>query len=797
VNPELQPEVEAAFATALELPTTERLAFLDRKYRDRPDVRTEVESLLRAYRAAGAFLEPGAPAPVSIGPYRIVAQIGAGGMGNVYRAERDDAQFRQQVAIKMIGAGLERRPEFIRRFIDERQILAGLAHPNIARLLDGGYSDRGAPYLVMEYVDGVPLTGYCARHNLALDARLRLFLDLCSAVQFAHQHLVIHRDLKPANVLVTAEGTPKLLDFGIARLAGHDSGRTLTLAQAATLDYASPEQVRAAAVSTASDIYSLGVMLYELVAGRQPYHLADASLEHAIEQICRHDPAPPGAAASHVVPEDLDAIVLKAMRKEPNERYAAVKELTDDIERYFSSEPVLARRGTVRYRAAKFVRRNRAGVAVGVAVALVLGAAVASVVWQARIARQERDRAEHRFNDLRGFARTIVFDMHQKLVTLPGTTPVRKELVATALAYLDTLAKEAESDVGLHKELAQGYMRIGDVQGNPNEHNLGDTAGMLQSYAKAEAIARRMAAVSASRESRGLLSEVLRDQVDGYRAANNLAKASASAEESLAIARQIAEADPGGEEARRSLALSLAAVAKVNQNPKSSAYRQESAGLFDGLLAAKPSDAGLQRSTAIMHKYVAAEMVAKNDLDGALPHLQRAEELDALRVRDRPDDPVAKMDLAIDWSQWGGYYELRKDMPKAIEFTRKTLALRRELAAADPQNKRLQDRLAYILTQLGLMQSRQAPREAMANAREALAICRNIQTESIRVEYEARSYQILGAAAETLGRRQESCAAYGESVKRYAEGAKLSPTMKADADDAAQEYARRCPGKAK
>jgi non-specific serine/threonine protein kinase/serine/threonine-protein kinase len=772
VNPELQPEVEAAFATALELPTTERLAFLDRK---RADVRTEVESLLRAYRAAGDFLEPETTRPASIGPYRIASQIGSGGMGSVFRAERDDAQFRQQVAIKMIGAGLDRRPEFVRRFLEERQILAGLAHPNIARLLDGGYTDRGAPYLVMEYVDGIPITAYCDRHHLPLDQRLRLFLDLCRAVQFAHQHLVVHRDLKPANVLVSADGTPKLLDFGIARLVD-DPGRTRTIAQAATLDYASPEQVQGAAISTASDVYSLGVMLYELTAGQRPYKLSDVSLEHAVEQICRQDPPPPGAVAAHAVPEDMDAIVLKAMRKEPAERYGSVKELTDDIERYLRSEPVLARRGTLRYVASKFVRRHRAAVAAGIVVTLALGAAAAMTLWQAHVARIERDRAEHRFNDLRQFSREIIFNFHQKLAAIPGTTPVRKELAAMALAYLDGVAQEGHDDAELHKELALAYVTIADMQGNPNEHNLGDTAGMLQSYAKAEAIARHTAEAAPSPQTRGLLAKILSDTVDGFRAANRIDKAAANAEESLATMRQIVSIAPQSGEAKLQLAMSLAAVARVNRNPQSAAYRQESAAIFDSLLAAKPTDARLRRSTAVMHKYVGGDLLTKKDLDGAYPHLKRAEELDSLRVSEAANDPVAKMDLAIDWSQLGVYYEVRQDLSKAIEYTKKTLAVRRELAAADPKNMRLQDRLAFILTQLGRLEENTVPREAMESAREALTIAAAIQTASMRAEYEANAHHVLAVALKRLGRGPDACAHYAESLRLFRLRIKLDPS---------------------
>jgi tetratricopeptide (TPR) repeat protein len=764
-------EVDAAFAAVLDLSESEQAAYIARELEGRPDLRAEVESLLRAHRAAGPFLEPDAGR--RIGPYRIIEKIGAGGMGAVFRAERQDEQFQQQVAIKMIGAGLDVQPEVVRRFLDERQILASLAHPHIARLLDGGYTASGAPYLVMEYVDGVPITAYCERHNLGMEARLRLFVQLSGAVEFAHRRLVIHRDLKPANILVTAEGAPKLLDFGIAKLLDSNGGQTGTLAPAMTPDYASPEQVRGAPMTTATDVYSLGVLLYELVAGKPPYSLSGKGLEQAVEQICTRDPAAPSSVApssvaTRRVPEDLDAIVLKAMRKEPAERYASVKEMADDIDRHLSSRPVLARRGTVRYVALKFVRRNRVGVAVAAAVAVALFAAGASVVWQAHVARQERDRAERRFNEVRRLARSVIFDLHDKIAALPGSTAVRKDLISTAIGYVDRLAKEAPEDPALRTELAESYLRIADVQGNPTKQNLGDPKGAMESYAKAERLARDLIAAKPTLEARWLLGAILQSEVSINNSAKNRDKAEAYAAEAVEVAREMVRSAPDNDGAQRQLAAALNSMAEISSDQGQLTYREQSAAVYEALLARKPSDPDRMRNVALMHKYIAGYLLNKSEFGRAFPHLERAMSLDERRVQAAPGDPQAKMDLSMDISQFGSYYQQRKEIPKAIEYTQKAVAIRREMAAADPKEMWTQERLAFALRRLGYLQLKPAPRDALSHYQEARAIGERLQPSGSRKTLAiALSLAGIGDAHAGLGERQAACAAYAESSRLF------------------------------
>lgn len=396
MNAELFRRVRAVFDEAVELPESEREEFL-RRACDDPTVREEVEALLRAedartlaesVRAAVSDLTdpgsaPGAVAGRRIGPYELVREIGRGGMGTVCLAVRADEAFHKVVALKLVSAGLD-AGYFLKRFRAERQILASLTHPNIAMLLDGGTTDDGLPYFVMEYVDGRPIDEFCAIEGSSLPRKIRLFLLVCDAVQHAHRNLVVHRDLKPSNIFVTKEGVPKLLDFGLARLLTPEAGaeRTATEWRALTPAYASPEQVRGDPVTTASDVYSLGIVLYSLLTGRKPYRAATGEPAALLNAVLTEDPVPPGAAAPQAqIPRDLDAIVLKALRKETRERYASAGDLAEDIRRFLDGKGVRATSDTLGYAARRFVSRHGRELAVGVLAAAAV-AGVAFALWR-------------------------------------------------------------------------------------------------------------------------------------------------------------------------------------------------------------------------------------------------------------------------------------------------------------------------------------------------------------------------------------------------------------------------------
>jgi hypothetical protein len=406
--------VESLFDRALELPEPERDGFLANRCADDPELGAEVRELLAIAQDPGSLLREAVIAEAQaltgaadtvqvgrrIGPFRLLALIGEGGMGAVYLAERDDAQFHHRVAIKILPHALG-PPQAIARFRDERQILAALEHPNIVRLLDGGSTDDGLPYLVMEHIVGTTITRYARDHQLSVRARLALARRVCAGLQYAHQNLVVHRDIKPSNILVDADGTPKILDFGIAKLLAPDAGfereaRTRTGAAMFTPAYASPEQARGDAVSTATDVYSFGAVLYELMTGQPPHRTSGSPLE-SLRLICEVDPPRPSAAAPperrRELTGDLDNIIRKALHKEPARRYASVEQLSDDLGRFVDGLPVAARTATFAYRAHKFVRRNKAVVAAATLVVATLSGATVVSLRQARRADVEKANA--------------------------------------------------------------------------------------------------------------------------------------------------------------------------------------------------------------------------------------------------------------------------------------------------------------------------------------------------------------------------------------------------------------------
>lgn len=459
MNPDRRQRVEEIFEAALGLPVEERSAFVADASPDETLERQVTELLMAHERAEGVLERPAAPPVPSlppgfrVGPYRIMGELGRGGMGVVYAAERDDGQFRRRVAIKVLRADAD--PALEARVVAERQILASLDHPNIARLLDGGVTGDGRPFLVMEHVDGLPIDVYADRMRLTLEERVRLFITVAEAVQYAHRNLVVHRDLKPSNILVTSRGDVKLLDFGIAKLlnpalAAGPTPLTLGEPRALTPEYASPEQIRGAPLSTATDVYSLGVVLYRLLAGRHPYTFDAQSMESIVEVVSRQAPARPSNALGtgwepgelrqaaedrRTTPErwvrrlqgDLDAIVLHALRKDPGDRYGSPQLLAHDLARHLEGLPVDARKGARGYRLRSFLRRHRYTLAAAAVVALSLLGGAGAALWQARVAERERERAEEALRESEEVA-----DFLMSLFTVSDPADIRLEQVTAA-----------------------------------------------------------------------------------------------------------------------------------------------------------------------------------------------------------------------------------------------------------------------------------------------------------------------------------------------------------------------------
>ena len=471
-------KVDDVFQAALDRETDRRRAFLDAACAEDAVLRADVESLLASYKQAGNFtaapalhdgmrvLEQTASEFATdsmlgrhIGPYRIVGAIGSGGMGTVYLAIRADEAFQKEVAIKVVKRGPD-TGLIIRRFYSERQMLASLDHPNITRLLDGGTTEDGLPYFIMERVEGQPIDQYCDAAQLDLKERLRLFRTVCSAVQCAHRSLIIHRDIKPANVLVTAAGVPKLLDFGIAKLLNPPAeavarDMTAPAVRLMTPEYASPEQVRGENVTTVSDVYSLGVLLYQLLTGIRPYRLAGNTPAEIERSICDQAPERPSVAAGRVLGRrlrgDLDNIVLMALRKEPQRRYGSVEQFSEDIRRHLDGQPVAARPDTTGYRAAKFIQRNKAWVATAVVFFFILAGGIAITLWQTHVVRGERDRA--RLEQAKA-ARINAF--LQEMVGYSGVaggSPNQKSHDATVADMLDDAAQRVETELADQPEV--------------------------------------------------------------------------------------------------------------------------------------------------------------------------------------------------------------------------------------------------------------------------------------------------------------------------------------------------------
>src|SRR2546422_5227047 len=537
MNPERWNTLKDVSGTVLVLALGTVSAFLRDACGSDESLRAELESLLASYKRTATSEEkpspsvdpglfPGTLIGQRLGSYQVLHEIGHGGMAVVYAAVRADDEYRKTVAIKVVLPGLG-SDDILRRFRNERQTLATLDHPNIVKLLDGGSTEQGLPYLVMEYIEGVPIDQFCDSRRLSTNERLLLFRTVCTAVQYAHQNLVIHRDLKPSNILVTADGTPKLLDFGIAKLLNPESAAqpllTLPQLRPMTLDYASPEQFHGQPVTTSTDVYSLGVLLYELLTGSLPYDLEGRSpleMERIISELEPERPsmvvqrmeavasrdrrrtnalAPRPASGEGAAQKlgrrlrgDLDNIVLMALRKEPQRRYASVEQLSEDVRRHLEGVPVIARTATLRYRSSKFIGRHRTGVAAvtTLAAALVLGIVVTT--HEAQVARAERGRAERRFEDVRHLANSL-FELDAAVKDLPGATPARKLIVQKALEYLDNLAREATGDPALQADLAEAYLKVGEVQHAGYRASLGDATGALESYRKAGSIAAALA----------------------------------------------------------------------------------------------------------------------------------------------------------------------------------------------------------------------------------------------------------------------------------------------------------------
>jgi tetratricopeptide (TPR) repeat protein/predicted Ser/Thr protein kinase len=788
-TPERWKRVKETTAGALECPEAERQSWLADACAGDEALRREVDSLLAAHDGAGEFLQTAAVAHAGaaeaiaaaardslalvagrrIGPYRIVRELGHGGMGVVYLAERADAAFEKKTAIKVVRGGFA--GEVVRqRFRDERRILATLEHPNIAALFDGGTTDEGLPYVVMEYVDGVPLDVYCATNRLPLVARLELFRQVCGAVQFAHQRLVIHRDIKSRNILVTADGTPKLLDFGIAKLlepGAAQEAQTRIGLRAFSLDGASPEQIRGEPMTVTSDVYALGVLLYQLIAGQPPYGAAPLTDADLIRAICDDAPVRLRTAAlegTHFdVSVELEWVVLKALRKEPDRRYGSVEQLAEDIRRFLSGLPVVAGPDSRRYRARKFVVRHRTFVAAGALLTLSLVAGLTATLWQARVAERQRALAEHRFENARRVASSMVFELHDAIEAVPGATAARALLLTRASEQLDALALDTPDDPLLLEELAVAYHRLGDVQGRTASAHLGDQPASRANHRKGLALRKRIAERSpGDLEAK---SRLVASLVGAAYAEDQVGPSLEHARAAVATAESLHNARPTDMRFRRDLATAHYTLGSqyraIGDTPRALASFEQATPLFQAVYDASPGDADLRRSLALCHKRLGA-ILAEREPVQALGHMRLAVALDEASLAASPKAPVQRRDLSTSNIELGFALLGAGDPQGGLAAYRRALALREALMHDDPKNVQAPHDVASALWYIGMAENGNGHHiEALASFQRAIPLATPLLSDrddlpAMIISGLADSYEGAGRLADALRMRRQA-----------------------------------------
>ena len=775
MTPDRWQRVKDVFSAASALDEPQRARYLDEACADDAELRAEVASLLDAHNHADAIVDRPAAAYVHssalfagvdrrigqrVGPYEIVALIGHGGMGEVYRARRVDAQYDKEVAIKLVPGGYQR--DFVlQRLRAERQILANLDHPDIARLIDGGATDEGLPYLVMELVEGEPLDRYCKERNLSVRERLQLFRDVCAAVSYAHQRLVVHRDLKPSNILVTADGRVKLLDFGIAKLlvpGTSETGAAPTvtahagahagICESRSRFSATPSPPRATCTRWASCSICCSPTAALIEQRSTPRTTRSAKSARPI-------PQPPSAHAAQL-DRDLDAITLRALRKEPDKRYRSVDLLSEDIHRHLDGLPVTARGDQFSYRAGKFVRRHKIEiVAAGVLAVTLLGGVFASL-REARIAEQQRvlaeqqsARAERHFSSVRKLADTFVFQVHDAIKDLPGSTAARELLVTTALEYLNTLAAEAGNDRELQQDLAAAYEKVADIQGQAyGPANTGAPRRALDSYAKA-----------------------------------------------IALLEPIVAADPDNTVARSALAGGYLRRSRLlfllGDSAQAVVASRSAVSEFEALVQAQP-DSATRAGLADAYSSHALTIDEAGNIEGGqndagVVYARKAVATLEDLARERPDDVDLAYKLAKAYSMLAitvpGDVPRPETLQESLEFHRKALAVDERLVGATPgANAKYTRALLLDRMNVALILNEMADyRGAVENARAGQPLLASLRTDANNTQVRVDSANLawpLGYGLLALGEISEARKVFEQYANVLAQLAAESDTLK-------------------
>jgi eukaryotic-like serine/threonine-protein kinase len=819
-------KIKEVFNAAIDLPQNERGVVFEKCDEN---TLNKVRKLINAHENAQNFIEASAIVEVGlfkenepdfyigkqIDDYKILKQIGHGGMGTVYLATKLDESFDKKVAIKLIKRGMD-TTAVLKRFVMERKILASLENPYIANLIDGGSTSDGLPYLVMEYIEGEPITKFCDANRFSIAERLELFRKVCSAVSYAHQNLVVHRDIKPSNILVTKDGTPKLLDFGIAKLLNPDWSletveTTATMFRLMTPKYASPEQIRGLTITTASDVYSLGVVLYELLSGERPYKIESRMPQDVANVILTEEPRKPSEAATqrrgdtetqrklfastnfdeqNISPSpnlrvsasqlrgDLDNIILKALRKEPERRYSSVQEFSEDIRRHLANLPITARPDTLIYRTDKFIRRHRFGVAAGLLIFLSLLSGITATTWQAYRANIEREKAERRFNESRKLSKFLMTDVFDSLGMTSGTGKIQKDLVENTLVYLDNLAKEESEDLALLGELANAYIKLGNVQNS----TINDTEAALHSFEKAVELEQRRIELAPQD------AKVKRDLVGAkFKAGEILLHREGIVrwleviDEIQNLQREIVAADPENAEDSFNLAGTYQTRGEVfaklkRQEEARSDYKNALQLIETAIISTKNSARTPQEKIGLSQKYIwQGEVYASlEDWQNSAESNRIAGEIAETVWRENPALIQALRNISSSHRQLALAFEKLGDFQSALQNYQYSLRFIDEAANKNPSLRELKRAKAVYEIRVGMALYKVGEtKQAIAMVEHGLDLERQCIIENSdragSIQYGSETYGSAGEFFVGIGESQKAIIVYSEWAKNFDE----------------------------